>query len=416
MKAFLRKIFRLCFGGPKRRCVAIGLVAVALLVYVYSWATYLFVIPIRPTLKPFATAYHDGMTPYILGDTFNYLFDTGWNISTVYEDTVTDGFVPFKILKAKDANHQSKLQFYYFKPEYQRGLLEQSPMIAYFFPKDQVYGLPYFAKKENPYMAIGGTTIRGANWLLNTLKDSLYCLPFGQLPEGLDLEKASFALSYHGRWYNQLSMLTDIEIDGVLVKDVLIDTGSSETLNIGMRMAEALGIREFAKETKGRKATAYGIVEKTEKIVPMDSILLNDVLFRNLAMNWNEENKLAKDKRLGYGFFKRFHKIFIDSERRKIYFFNDLVNMKYEYSALWNRYFKFNWDARKLVRERIRELREARGISLRQIREDTEISYVLIEDGSKPFFDFSVVEKFCDYLGLTLAEFFEGVEKSPDIR
>ena len=405
MKSFFRKLPL----GRKARRVAIGLAAVALFLYLYSWATYLFVIPIRPAVKPFATAYHDGAAPYILGDTFNCFFDTGWNISAVYADSVPRGFTPFRVSPARDASGESRFLVYYYGERFRFGPLRQSPMITYFFPREMLHYLPAAGNRENPYMVIGGTTIRGANWLLDTTRDSLYCLPYGEAPAGLELSDAAFALSFYSPWNRPLSMFADIEVDSVLVKGVLIDTGSSETLNIGKQAAEALGIRELAEISERHKATAYGIKEMTNWRYRMDSVRVGGHLFRDIPLNWGEEGRRADAKRLGYGFFKRFRRIFIDSEARKIYFFDDLDAMERTYYALWKRRYAGDRAALKPIRERVRQVREARGISAKEIAGETFIRCDRIERGNS-FIAFATIRRLCDYLGITLAEFFEGVE------
>ena len=141
----------------------------------------------------------------------------------------------------------------------------------------------------------------------------------------------------------------------------------------------------------------------------MDSVRVGGRLFHDIPLNWGEEGRRADAKRLGYGFFKRFRRIFIDSEARKIYFFDDLDAMERTYYALWKRCYRDDRAALKPIRERVRQVREARGISAKEIAGETFIRCDRIERGDS-YFGFSTIRRLCDYLGITLAEFFEGVE------
>ena len=170
-----------------------------------------------------------------------------------------------------------------------------------------------------------------------------------------------------------------------------------------------LTFRELAEISEQRNATAYGIKETTDWRYRMDSVRVGGHLFHDIPLNWGEEGRRADAKRLGYGFFKRFRRIFIDSEARKIYFFDYLDAMERAYYALWKRCYRDDRAALKPIRERVRQVREARGISAKEIAGETFIRCDRIERGDS-YFGFSTICRLCDYLGITLAEFFEGVE------
>ena len=418
MKAFLKKILQLCFGGPKRRCVAIVLIALITCgcIYHYKIAPY-YIRSVMPTVEPFTAKLTISQTPYIFGEKYNYLFDTGYSTTTLYEDEAPDGFIPFHFSRALDAINRSTLRFTYYSKHFERGFLKQSPLIASVYPKERAKKLPDTANPENPYMVIGCTTIKGANWLLDNVDSSLRCVPYGQVPSGLDLESATLVLPFYSIRERPGAMYTDLEVNGTQIKRVLIDTGSNEDLYVSREAGEALDVEGDARIEIGDKIAANGEYEDISKKLREERIRINQVTFNDITLNWHDDSSKFKHCRLGYGFFKRFHKIFIDSKNKKVYCFDDL----YKTSAKRNK--DLNKEAQrermaefmKSVGEHAREIRESKGLSRNKVLFDTDVDCTKLEEGVG-YSRIKDLKILCDYYGITLAEFFEGVEKSPDIR
>ena len=417
MKAFLKKILRLCFGGPKRRCAAIVLIVLITCgcIYHYKIAPY-YIRSVMPTVEPFTAKLTISQTPYIFGEKYNYLFDTGYSTTTLYEDEAPDGFIPFHFSRALDVINRSTLDLEYYSERFERGFLKQSPLIASVYPKERAKKLPDTANPENPYMVIGCTTIKGANWLLDNVDSSLRCVPYGQVPSGLDLESATFVLPFYSP-ERPRAMFTDLEVNGTKIKGVLIDTGSYEDLYVSREAGEALDIEGNASIEIGDKIAANGEYEDISKKLREERIRINQVTFNDITLNWHDDSSKFKHCRLGYGFFKRFHKIFIDSENKKVYCFDDL----YKTSAKRNK--DLNKEAQrermaevmKSVGEHAREIRESKGLSRNKVLFDTDVDCTKLEEGVG-YSRIKDLKILCEYYGITLAEFFEGVEKSPDIR
>ena len=420
MKAFLKKILQLCFGGPKRRCVAIVLIALITCgcIYHYKIAPY-YIRSVMPTVEPFTAKLTIGNIPYILGDEYNYLFDTGYSITAIYEDEAPDGFIPFHFSRALDAINRSSFDFTYYSERFERGFLKQAPLIASVYPKERVHELPYGANKENPYMVIGYTTIKGANWLLNNVDSSLRCVPYGQVPSGLDLESAALVLPFYSP-ERPRAMFTDLEVNGTQIKGVLIDTGSYEDLYVSREAGETLDIKGNASIEIQDRTAALGGYKDISKRLWQQRIRINQVTFNDITLNWHDDTSKFKYCRLGYGFFKRFHKVFIDSENKKVYCFDDLYN--YSAKHLKKLYEKTQKEKMaefmKSVGEHAREIREAKGLSRNKVLLDTGLSNSALEnlEEGSVVSDIEDLKILCEYYGITLAEFFEGVEKSPDIR
>ena len=93
------------------------------------------------------------------------------------------------------------------------------------------------------------------------------------------------------------------------------------------------------------------------------------------------------------------------AEVHRFAFFDDLDAMERAYYALWKRCYRDDRAALKPIRERVRQVREARGISAKEIAGETFIRCDRIERGDS-YFGFSTIRRLCDYLGITLAEFF----------
>ena len=418
MKAFLKKILRLCFGGPKRRCAAIVLIVLITCgcIYHYKIAPS-FEKSVMPTVEPFTAKLTIGNIPYILGDEYTYLFDTGYSVTTLYEDEAPDGFIPFDFSRALDAINRSTLELTYYSKRFERGFLKQAPLIASVYPKERAKKLLGDANPENPFMVIGYTTIKGANWLLDNVDSSLRCVPYGQVPSGLDLESATLVLPFYSIRERPGAMYTDLEVNGTQIKRVLIDTGSNEDLYVSREAGEALDVEGDARIEIGDKIAANGEYEDISKKLREERIRINQVTFNDITLNWHDDSSKFKHCRLGYGFFKRFHKIFIDSKNKKVYCFDDL----YKTSAKRNK--DLNKEAQrermaefmKSVGEHAREIRESKGLSRNKVLFDTDVDCTKLEEGVG-YSWIKDLKILCDYYGITLAEFFEGVEKSPDIR
>lgn len=418
MKAFLKKILRLCFGGPKRRCVAIVLIALITCgcIYHYKIAPS-FEKSVMPTVEPFTAKLTISQTPYIFGEKYNYLFDTGYSTTTLYEDEAPDGFIPFDFSRALDAINRSTLELTYYSKRFERGFLKQAPLIASVYPKERAKKLLGDANPENPYMVIGYTTIKGANWLLDNVDSSLRCVPLGQVPSGLDLDSAALVLPFYSTRERPGAMYTDLEVNGTQIKRVLIDTGSNEDLYVSREAGEALKGKRLASIMVKEKIGALGKFNDVFRKLWWDKIRINQVDFHLIALTWHEDSSQFKHCRLGYGFFERYHKVFIDSENKKVYCFDDL----YKTSAKRNK--DLNKEAQrermaefmKSVGEHAREIRESKGLSRNKVLFDTDVDCTKLEEGVG-YSWIKDLKILCDYYGITLAEFFEGVEKSPDIR
>lgn len=366
-----------------------------------------------PTVEPFTAKLTISQTPYIFGEKYNYLFDTGYSTTTLYEDEAPDGFIPFHFSRAFDVINRSTLDLEYYSERFERGFLKQSPLIASVYPKERAKKLPDTANPENPYMVIGCTTIKGANWLLDNVDSSLRCVPYGQVPSGLDLESATFVLPFYSP-ERPRAMFTDLEVNGTQIKRVLIDTGSNEDLYVSREAGEALDVEGDARIEIGDKIAANGEYEDISKKLREERIRINQVTFNDITLNWHDDSSKFKHCRLGYGFFKRFHKIFIDSENKKVYCFDDL----YKTSAKRNK--DLNKEAQrermaefmKSVGEHAREIRESKGLSRNKVLFDTDVDCTKLEEGVG-YSWIKDLKILCDYLGITLAEFFEGGGEIP---
>ena len=265
-------------------------------------------------------------------------------------------------------------------------------------------------------MVIGCTTIKGANWLLDNVDSSLRCVPYGQVPSGLDLESATFVLPFYSP-ERPRAMFTDLEVNGTQIKRVLIDTGSNEDLYVSREAEEALDVEGDARIEIRNRTAALGGYKDISKKLKLDRTSINQVPFTDITLNWHDDTSQFKYCRLGYGFFKRFHKIFIDSKNKKVYCFDDL----YKTSAKRNK--DLNKEAQrermaefmKSVGEHAREIRESKGLSRNKVLFDTDVDCTKLEEGVG-YSRIKDLKILCEYYGITLAEFFEGVEKSPDIR
>lgn len=66
----------------------------------------------------------------------------------------------------------------------------------------------------------------------------------------------------------------------------------------------------------------------------------------------------------------------------------------------------------KLLREvskRLKQLREAKGVSQADVYIDTDLNMARVE-GGKTSLSLSTLSRLCDYYGITLEEFFKGIK------
>lgn len=154
---------------------------------------------------------------------------------------------------------------------------------------------------------IGMNILRKANWLFALKSQKAEAFPLDSI---VPIPTDAVILSYHGC----LRPLTDLNINGQRVKNVLIDTGFDQDLQLS-HQTEKIELGEISKQ-----GSAECITLITKEMVQYNiskSVKINSRSYQNVNVIFSNKNLL------GLGFMRRFDYLFWDSKHKKVYLWND---------------------------------------------------------------------------------------------
>lgn len=248
----------------------------------------------------------------ILSDDYNYFlmtdegyeFDTGTNIFTFTNTEKVGSSYRIGWALTWDAKKwYHRLNFLRYGEECQIGKELYISDFTYTTEKETVHSKSFPLIKG----IIGMNVIQKANWLFSLKAQKAETFPLDSI---IPISTDAVTLSYHGC----LRPLTDLDINGHRIKNVLLDTGFNMDLKLDdSNVMEKLG--EIVKQDTGVCITFDE--KKTVVDYTLKSVNINSKSYQNVMVCFGKPNLL------GLGFMRRFDYLFWDSKHKKVYLWND---------------------------------------------------------------------------------------------
>lgn len=158
---------------------------------------------------------------------------------------------------------------------------------------------------------IGTNVLRKANWLYSLKLHKAAAFPLDSI---VSIPDDAITFSYHEHWRLPL---TDLAINGQILKNVLIDTGFDEDLLLKDGTDAPINLGEVIQQDSVERIAINSKWMLQKKV--FKSVKVNSKSYQNLnvILGGNSRNLL------GLGFMRRFDYIFWDSKHKKVYLWND---------------------------------------------------------------------------------------------
>lgn len=248
--------------------------------------------------------YNPELKCIILGDE-NITWDTGSSCTLFFQDFAAHK-MPVVPTMGIDVYGKRVITFLYFS---------RSLEVASITLKNIFYNTVSQNKISNAIRQsrIGGgfgmNVINRANWIIDFLEGSIEVIPCNDTI--LSGQEPKFSLLYGKRKYPK----TAIVLQGIEIKNVLIDSGNSADL--ALREAD---IRELDQKVQPVDSATYYSSGLFTDSVPKKkylykNIVINNYRFDTLVISQDNENSI------GIGFFRKFDKVYLNTRERMFLFY-----------------------------------------------------------------------------------------------
>ena len=157
---------------------------------------------------------------------------------------------------------------------------------------------------------IGMNVLSKANWHCSFRKYQLQTLHFDKENS---VPANAIAIDYHG----SLRPQTTLNLNNTTIKDVLIDTGCDEDLVLDSISISKLSDANISSRQEGQSS---GLWSRTKVVQLMYSTLdINGIAYNDVGVRQGSSNIL------GCRFLRRFDNMFWDSEKQRVYLWNDSI-------------------------------------------------------------------------------------------
>jgi hypothetical protein len=156
----------------------------------------------------------------------------------------------------------------------------------------------------------GMNVINRAHWIIDFLEGSIEAIP--RKDTILSGREPKFSLSYGSRRFPK----TVLVVQGIAIKNVLIDSGSSADLVL--READ---IQELNRKVQPVDSVTHYSFELLTDSIPTKkylykNIVVNNYRFDTLAVSQDNENSI-----IGIGFFRKFDKVYLNTDKKMFLFY-----------------------------------------------------------------------------------------------
>ena len=242
------------------------------------------------------------------------LWDTGAAGSSLY--TNDKNKIPDKKVFGRtlvfDTFNKARLQKLYYSSQF-------SPILSlninnFYFT---IHDLPEIMKDTNVIGAIGMDVISKANWMIDFNSETVSILPQNGKPKTEDCPQLT--LQYKRKKIPQ----TQLDFSVCKLEKVLIDAGCNGDLILLKSDVEI--INKKYTPINIAQVTSYGIhsINPTiQNLYVYDSITINNICFKNVEIIEGNVKRL-----IGFKFFKRFDKVFLDTKEKCFYFYSAAADL-----------------------------------------------------------------------------------------
>jgi len=240
------------------------------------------------------------------------LWDTGAGSSTMYkecENKIQYKRIPFCYVLVSDFFYKKRFQKLYYSSEY--NLADSLNIRNFYFlipPKQPMEDFKYYNKGEIGF--IGMDIIGKANWIIDFDLERIDILPQNKTHETTVSPQLIFEYKHNKEPRTQL------DFSVCQLENILIDAGAN--CEITLLKSDIEIINEKCRLVDTLKGHSYGL-HSTEPIIQnvyvYDSITINNIYFNNIQI-------IEGHRRIiGFGFFKRFDKVFLDTKEKRFCFY-----------------------------------------------------------------------------------------------
>ena len=229
----------------------------------------------------------------------NYIFDTGADISVLYEKEGLS--LPVAATLISDIHKKKRLKPLYFVD---RKLETQNAEIHFICLIDSVFYRP----DKSVLGIIGMNVIQRANWHFSFRDSTIEALP---LHTSIKIPKDALCLKYR----NRLFPCTSIDIEGEKYRQILIDMGYSLEFFLDEKNMKSIQKCRFVEPKQELISGLLG--QQQVDVFKYDTLYVNDKQYSNVRIDGGGRNLI------GLGFMRRFDHLFWDSRHRKVYLWNE---------------------------------------------------------------------------------------------
>ena len=285
----------------KKKTIIIASSLLAILC-VWTLCVYLLTYGIRTNVTHTKFMLND--CDYFLMTNEGYEFDTGTNILTFNNGKKAENSHRIGWALTWDANRwYHRLNFLRYGKKIQIGKELYISDFTYITTKETVNSRTF------PFIKgiVGMNVIQKSNWFFDLKTHQAESFPLDSI---VPIPTDTVALSYHGC----LVPLTDLDVNGHRIKNVLLDTGFNQDLQLD----DATLIEKFGEVVKQDTGECITFDEKRMVVdYTLKDVNINSKSYRNVILSF------GNSRLLGLGFMRRFDYIFWDSKHKKVYLWND---------------------------------------------------------------------------------------------
>lgn len=270
---------------------------------VWTLCVYLLIYGIRTNVTHKKIILSDDYNYFLMTDE-GYEFDTGTNIFTFTNTEKVGSSYRIGWELTWDAKNH-RLNFLRYGEECQIGKELYISDFAYTTGKETVHSKSFPLIKG----IIGMNVIQKANWLFSLKAQKAETFPLDSI---VPIPTDAVTLSYRG-W---LRPLTNLNINGYRVKNVLIDTG----FNRDLLLSDTTLMAEFGEVIRQDTVECITFDEKRMAVENIfNSVNINSKPYQNVNVSYNGQS----ENLIGLGFMRRFDYLFWDSKHKKVYLWNE---------------------------------------------------------------------------------------------
>lgn len=292
---FFRKI------SKRTKIVLLSIAALLLVIGVVSFYMYRFL----PTKIEMYSDKIDENSGHILLKSGRLVWDTGANTTALFKDCEKEKF-QITISPVFEYGHKIRFQ----KVNYSKRIEIDSIVL-----KNIIYldiDNQHIAQGLKDYAfggIVGMNVIKGYNWIVDFEKNTIQNFP--------KTATCSSVPRFTLRYSNTMTPKTIVFIEGVKMKNILIDSGFDT--DIKLPKSEIEKINEIIKPDTVIYGSSNGLFSDSIPNIEYHykNIKINDVVFDRISIIQ------SKRRLIGIGFFRKFDRVFWDSKNREVKFYKD---------------------------------------------------------------------------------------------